>query len=1171
MSNFKKVLVFVLCATLLIGALCVVATADGESKKVAVPKSYTDFEGESIDFDANMFASGTLPSVFENGMAGRAGVLKSAHNGDNTYVRLYNNKGNAFPGNTSTLPYLGVKFGGYNSQQWSLASFGYVTMDLEFCADKYVDADGKFTDDAENGTLSYIDGMQIRYMVRAKPGGAVVQNNTVILTVTKDADGDWCLLFDGKRFKLSQVAGEWNHLTFVYAVDQTPIYRGKQQAGWMFSQSDMYVYLNGNHILTHADAVKPEINEAIEFNADGSAWSTFGLDQLRLTWPSLDAFTKQDSSFGLDNIYVNYYPNGYTGGLDKVVADTTKSLFEADDVLIKDNYHVPYPNKPIASVDDALYYYEGAATGALKENSVIEIYNDFYGVYKVKFPFVAKLNGHAFDYVAGEYEGQTVGDNIHFIECTDPLQVIFDGDPKNSQYKGYLFNDSYKTTFGGVPVYPEEIPEYFYVSETETFWKFLGWSTEKDATSPLSALPEITAKDVYLGKYYLYPVYDKTFEPCYFLTVDNVKTGFLSFDGLEEHLKIDGACIEFNQQYLEMLKIENDVTIKINEKCNQDKIIYYSDTKIADVTDKVYTFRTALEEEFVDVKWYGYTDNELATEKRIPGGTFVINTYDETMSELYYDPISATMFKFLGWSETKGGTTALESTYTLDRESEGVIFYPVYEVQLCLYTVTVEGSKVGYMNYNNLKEHLSIDGAKIVFNTPYTKMLEIENSVIIDNGGTPLVYYSTTRIASQQDCVYTFRAAVEGDYVVVKWVDLKGNVIASEKHLPGNTINAPEGINPTKDNLVPGNLSETESTHYFDFYMAWDKTLVVAEGENIIEPTNVNDAYIEINVRGVKYNLSALSYFKLNVYVPKPENDNVSILRDDLTPVTIDGVDYYAINGVGVINANSIDEINLELRFTVFGQTVTYPITISLPQYFQSILGRDNITDEERDLIVTAVNYCNQAYKICNGGESYAPYDEIVAANSDVIEAMNALLDAESKVSNTSANTKKVNTLVNGYTIYYTTDDFRPVIAFSVNTEVVDGDVVYTPVSGITVGKTNFSIECDYDGVSVPTKLVEVTDGEGNTVTLLVPDYTGLEEMAMYSIADEFQLEFWRGNNTSRYVRNYKYSLATYVKGLEAEGQDASLGRALYAFSVAAGNYNDAVGKDDSAMISQNK
>ena len=257
MSKLSKILVLILCLTLVMGGLAMFASAADAPTKVNLAKGTADYQ--NVDFEYSAVRGdpdgAASSSKFEIGMGNRTGYLASARNGDNVYVRFFNYKGEFYTGEgaTTSNPYVGLLYGGYNDDaaNWSIANYKYITKDFDFCADKYVDSNGKFTDNPDEAVdISYNNDMSMYLIIRGHSGTAQTQRNA-ILKVLKE-NGIWYLKYTptGDKVALSQEVGVWNHLTFVFEAGQEPIMKGLKQVGWKFSESKLHVYLNGDHFIT---------------------------------------------------------------------------------------------------------------------------------------------------------------------------------------------------------------------------------------------------------------------------------------------------------------------------------------------------------------------------------------------------------------------------------------------------------------------------------------------------------------------------------------------------------------------------------------------------------------------------------------------------------------------------------------------------------------------------------------------------------------------------------------------------------------------------------------------------------------------------------------------------------------------------------------------------------
>ncbi len=1192
MSKIKKLFMLALCLAIIGSVFCVAVMAEGEPTKVLCTKgSSSDYEGLDFEYNANVGDPGAnmADAELENGMGGRHGIISSAKSGGNGYIHFWNTKGT----HMSTTPsFFGIKGGYFNNDAWSAAHYDFVTADFDICADSYIDENGNFTDE-NTGKLSYPTGAYMEFYARgnySNQSGTVGASGNNRIYFYEDANGVWYLVYGTPSsyatpdnpdawkdvipyYELPRTAGEWTHLTFVFDISNDEILDDSGELlGWTFSQSDFYVYVNGNLFLTREDVINPKADTGTTvFPVGKRPYSNFAFDSIRF---SLTLDTKKDVSLGIDNTACHYYEKGYTGGLDKVVADPAKTLAEAD-TAIAGRYVLPYPNKPIANIGDVDYYIEGNAFEALEENSKLELQKDMVATCNVKFPFTVDTNGYKFNHTTVEYDRQEIGEMIYFTKTTDPLVIIFDGSETGDATNGYFYDDSSIVSVGGVPKFPKEIQkyqyalddgvqtdvvmEYHYDKTLDKMLKFIGWSTEKGATEPMETLPTITQEDVYYGVYFIYPVYEIV-DCAYFVEIDGQRWGYLNYESLSAHTSISGAKIIFNERYDTHLSIENNLTLVTGDSV----VTYYSETQIASFSDGVYTFRDVTASDYVELKWLDYADGVIETWNVIPGNTFDVYDIDAELDEFYYDAeISVDkVYQFIGWAETKGQSTAMKKIFTVPLDSQGLSLYPARNEFDCRFYTVLNGVKTGYHTDDSFYSAFTVDGIEIILATDYPELLYIENNIKIVTNGHPIQYYSAKKIADVEDGVYTFRDVTDDDYVDVVWLDYAGGeVIRLENQIPGNTINI-----PNIDNKIPGNVM-SGGNNYYTTYANWYPTHVVTAGENRVSPNNLAEASPEINIQGIKYNFSALSYFKLNLYLPIPVTNDIEFLNAGAVKVSIGGAEYWMLPNMATINADTIDELTVQIRIKIQGEEQVQDVTVSLPEYFNAVLEKEDVTAAEKNLILAAINYCNEAYKLCNDNESHPDYDAIVSANRDFFDAVNAEIDGISATSIPAA----VKKYITGITLYFETGDFRPTYAFVVKSQTSDG---YVPGPGMLPDNTGladgeFGIVVTINGVTYGTKRIEIAEGE---YILVVDETTATETIPAFSMNDKFKFTVSYSQagqiKTPILVKNKTYDLASYILGV-GDGND-SLGRALYALASAADAYNTEAGKSDDVMIIEN-
>jgi hypothetical protein len=817
MKKSLKLLVCLVSLVLVVSALCIAVSADSEPVRVIYPTVNTTFEKWDYHYNANAgetASSGQHHGIQVNLNTGY-GHFQSAKSGNNTYLKIWNEKGASVPGVADTaIAWFGINSGSYGANnKWNLAAYDFVVIDFELGTDTYMNPETKeaLSEYEDGAVLAYPMNAKFTLYVRAQPTSTGYYATRFVKNVGFNLvleNGKWYakMQVSGNKIELSQTAGEWNHFTIAVAVDKTPVYKGNVQSGWKFSQTDAFVYLNGKLVDTVNDFIEPSVDEGATVTlADGSISTLAGVEQIRVDLPKVSSAKQQDMSLCFDNIQTSYYQTGYKGDINEVIGNPDKSLAEADDVLLGGAYQRPYPSKPVATLDDVNFYYPEASYHFIKNGSVLEIFESFETPCYINNPMIVKSNGYDFSYTTDSYELQKVGNDLYFVHTTDPIRIIFDGAP-DSAYQGPLYDDSLTMAMNATPKYPVSIPDglmYTYNSEDETVWFFRGWSTEKGKfigeDEELAELPLITQSDIYYGCYYIYPVYTKL-TPAYFVELsegnEKTKTGYHSFDTLAESLKIEGAKITFNSEYTgtEVFEIENNTVID----ANGSTIRYFSNTKYAELSDGVYTFRDATDEDKITVNWYAVGDdnfeNPINSITAVKGNTISFSIPQSLIVKEAYSAALEKVLEFVAWSDLPNneGEALTGELYAVPREASQLNFYPTYNLKDCAYYVELNGVKTGYLSYSTLENHTVIDGAKIHLVTPYNDMIYVENDISIVVYENSIAYYSDTKYAEYSDGVYTFRDATDNEKITVNWYavgdDEFKKPIASKTEIIGNTI-----------------------------------------------------------------------------------------------------------------------------------------------------------------------------------------------------------------------------------------------------------------------------------------------------------------------------------------------------------------------------------------------
>ena len=297
--------------------------------------------------------------------------------------------------------------------------------------------------------------------------------------------------------------------------------------------------------------------------------------------------------------------------------------------------------------------------------------------------------------------------------------------------------------------------------------------------------------------------------------------------------------------------------------------------------------------------------------------------------------------------------------------------------------------------------------------------------------------------------------------------------------------------------------ADLETELYTAKFAGWTKdgvaiTALVA-GEYTLTPEYTD---VKVSIPGIKLNLTANNGFIVNFYVPTKYAVTADVKAEDETVSR--GDETYYVYKVAGISPNNVEGATIVL--TVNGTSFAQTITVSLLDYFDAVLEGED--DEAKTLVVNAVNYCNEVYKVANSGAEYAEYAAILLDNTDRIIAADAeAVDVDAKTQG-----------VFGEVQFIISEGNVPMFAF---TKLTDGkvSVKFTNIYG------------------------EETEIVCTEVTVSGTVYYAVAEMPVYEMIHSFEV----------YVNDAKignYSIANYVELTENK-----IAAALYGYGKAVENW----------------
>ncbi len=429
----------------------------------------------------------------------------------NKNILAYDSYSDLFSGNT---PYNNTMFSGKDANGYTefdsskpLASGGeyllekdFMVFEFDFGADRYIDKDGKLTDNVNDAvSLSYSENIMINPEFRASTASAyaLTTNNARLRIAYDGTEERWYAYVQGdteKRVYLAENVGEWNHATLVLKIDDTveysyipegsetpvPVECSYKEAlkdpnfsldkitQYHLYKSRAYWYINGEYVndstflkqdekYYNTPAYYATSSTKTENNVDVTTYYYVPAAATCFTCLRLGDNSKIDQSYsiGIDNRSSRIYKGSldsenkytaYSGDLASFISqNSTGRITSCNDIAGHAAYNFSYPNTPLATVsyaDDtpsASYYMSiDEAFAAVKEGSVLTL---GIGVTDVTY--------------------MSTADSVNFkVACQNRSDFAVAGDfnvgrwIESAEFTGYEVVDIDESTEIGVKYYP---------------------------------------------------------------------------------------------------------------------------------------------------------------------------------------------------------------------------------------------------------------------------------------------------------------------------------------------------------------------------------------------------------------------------------------------------------------------------------------------------------------------------------------------------------------------------------------------------------------------------------------------------------------------------------------------------------------------------------------------
>ena len=483
----------------------------------------------------------------------------------------------------------------------------------------------------------------------------------------------------------------------------------------------------------------------------------------------------------------------------------------------------------------------------------------------------------------------------------------------------------------------------------------------------------------------------------------------------------------------------------------------------------------------------------------------------------------------------------------------------------------------------------SLDGETITLYADVDDLV-INSELIVRPGDYTFTYYSANYYAKYNKVLkrYAFALATEEDKATVTFKGANGETIGTVTEIIGNTIN------PASYNVESG----SENNNWYKVNYGWNVNRLTVSKDEALNVVTVDaaNATFEENLSGLKYNLSTSSYFTFNVFVPVPTGVAQTVVFEGAETVYIGGRAYYQISSNERVAADSIaDQVTVTINYTVNGQELSKVVTLDLATYFNAAVADVTLSEEAKAVIYSAINYCNELCMLKNGyynndytallagNESYVvtPDDQQISAHAAQVMTYaeyaaltgddKAAADAKISEGKLFVNDERFDQYIIMAALMYWPDTLAPVYSFAALSEAFAADSRVPEYGNVSNANPNRVSMYSWSESGQISRCEAMDDGEtvifyqstsytrgGTTnpdswapVYTLCTGYTRLN-LNWYDPTDSAAREDGVVINVGY------YNLATAIYNLEEMGEDATLARALYGFSLATKAYRDA-------------
>ncbi len=409
------------------------------------------------------------------------------------------------------------------------------------------------------------------------------------------------------------------------------------------------------------------------------------------------------------------------------------------------------------------------------------------------------------------------------------------------------------------------------------------------------------------------------------------------------------------------------------------------------------------------------------------------------------------------------------------------------------------------------------------------------------------------------------------DLAKVIWYDSNGDVI-------GVTYNSTNSLIIDGEDYASCVSPLVDNEWYQITFTEWDIPATFTAGETVeVYPICENDS---ANVKGFKANITAYTYFRINYFVPDTNETGIENFRllgifedeEGTKPLASENVKMDGKNYIMYNEWPGASDASVNLRFLIFtvgSKRYVEKFQFGIPMYAEQIMNDPERTEEEKRLVINAVRYANESYKLASkNSEGFARYNALLLANKELLVNESDILASEQFANAKDVNTSSLADYMQGASFVFGGSEPRFVFLYKDNPaiklpESANGYLGAWPKHNLGIF-THLYWETS-DGMSSHDLLAyhvgfkgnkNVTEDAVKAENWSAADkvYAMTTDLYISDVTQTITLAIYTEDGT---VVHGTYSLAAYIASLGEQNNTEfyNAAMALYAFSLAAQEY----------------